>query len=269
MINLNNIDFSTTSLFEIMIKLMVKIRCDFPEENIMKICTNKVQESLLFISEKLTEIEKLEKLLFIFYKKWNFGCSVKMHKLSDMLWLDKVILSNQGNSFSLGIFFMYIASQLNLSIIPIIFPTQLIVKFKSLEEKLLYIDPVNGDILNEHILQSWLKGNISPSAKLNDHHLKESNSSTITQKILDMLKIALIEEQNIELALNVSNILLTLKPKDPYEIRDRGLIFSQLNCYRAAISDLLYFVEQRPEDPVSDIIKMQIHSIEQKKITFH
>ncbi|VAX76401.1 tetratricopeptide repeat protein [Buchnera aphidicola] len=269
MIDINNIDFSKVSLFETMITIMAKIRSDFSQENVMILCNSKVEESLLVIKNKVSQKYKLKKLLILFYKKWNFSCSIQKYKLSQMLWLDKVMLSHQGNAFSLGIIFMYIAHQLNLLIEPIIFPTQLILTMKLSEDNYLYFNPLNGDILTKHILDVWLKCNISPSIKLNKNHLKRSKSLLIIHKILDMLKIALIEEKNIELALNVSNILLTLKPKDPYEMRDRGLIFSQLNCYKAAISDLLYFVERCPEDPISDIIKIQIHSIEQKKITFH
>ncbi|VFP78101.1 UPF0162 protein YchA [Buchnera aphidicola (Cinara cuneomaculata)] len=269
MIDFKNIDFSTMSLFEVMMKIIANIRNDFNEIKIMNIYIKKIQEVLFCISDKFSEIEKLEKLLFLFYKTWNFGSAINVYKLSDMIWLDNVILYHKGNSFSLGIILIYIASQLNLTIIPIIFPTQLILKFQSLEKKIFYINPINGEILNKHILKVWLKGNISSSTKLEESYLQESEPLLIIQKILDILKIALIEERSIELALHVSNILLKIKPKDPYEIRDRGLIFSQLQCYHVAISDLLYFIEQCPEDPVSDIIKMQIHSIEQKRNTLH
>ncbi|VFP81038.1 UPF0162 protein YchA [Buchnera aphidicola (Cinara kochiana kochiana)] len=269
MIDLNNINFSEMSLFEVMVKIIANIRFDFCESKIMNMYIKKIQEVSLFISDQLSEMKKLEQLLLIFYKNWNFGCSTDKYKLSDMIWLDTVILSNQGNSFSLGIILIYIASQLNMIIKPVIFPTQLILKFQNLEKKFFYINPIDGEILSKHTLKAWLKGNISPSTELQDSDLQESTSLIVIQKILDMLKIALIEERNIELALNVSNILLQLKPKDPYEVRDRGLIFSQLKCYHVAISDLLYFVEQCPEDPVSDIIKMQINSIERKKVILH
>ena len=67
----------------------------------------------------------------------------------------------------------------------------------------------------------------------------------------------------------MSQVLVQMDPEDPYEIRDRGLIFAQLECEHVALSDLAYFVEHCPEDPVSEMIKLQIHSIEQKQITLH
>lgn len=65
-------------------------------------------------------------------------------------------------------------------------------------------------------------------------------------------------------SIKASETVLMFDPEDPYEIRDRGLIFAQLECNHVAISDLNYFVEQCPEDPISEMIKIQIHSIEQK-----
>ncbi|MNC61342.1 hypothetical protein D3C75_1112790 [compost metagenome] len=87
--------------------------------------------------------------------------------------------------------------------------------------------------------------------------------------MLDTLKAALMDEKQMEIALRASEAVLSFDPDDPYEIRDRGLIYAQLECNHIAISDLNYFVEQCPEDPVSEVIKIQIHSIELKQVTLH
>ena len=59
----------------------------------------------------------------------------------------------------------------------------------------------------------------------------------------------------MEQALKVSETILLFDPDDPYEIRDRGLIYAQLDCSHIAVSDLNYFIEQCPQDPVSEMIK--------------
>ena len=63
--------------------------------------------------------------------------------------------------------------------------------------------------------------------------------------------------------------LLQFNPEDPYEIRDRGLIYAQLDCEHVALNDLNYFVEQCPEDPISEMIRAQINAIAHKHITLH
>ncbi|MGK2889330.1 MAG: tetratricopeptide repeat protein [Candidatus Malihini olakiniferum] len=60
----------------------------------------------------------------------------------------------------------------------------------------------------------------------------------------------------MEFALRASEAVLQFDPEDPYEIRDRSLRYAQLDCNHIALSDLSYFVEQCPEDPVSEMIKV-------------
>ncbi|MDN5970636.1 MAG: tetratricopeptide repeat protein, partial [Enterobacterales bacterium] len=115
----------------------------------------------------------------------------------------------------------------------------------------------------------WLKGNLGLMASLEDTDFDEAENSMVVRKMLSTLKAALMEEKQIESALRACEALLEFDPEDPYEIRDRGLIYAQLDCNHIAVSDLSYFVEQCPEDPVSEVIKVQIHSIEQKNIVLH
>ncbi|MDE5285669.1 MAG: tetratricopeptide repeat protein, partial [Buchnera aphidicola] len=138
-----------------------------------------------------------------------------------------------------------------------------------INQQKIFINPINGDIVDRHILEVWLKGNISPTAELHEDNLCKAESIILIQKMLETLKSALMEEKQIELALNVSNVLIHLDPKNPYEIRDRGLIYAQLECNHIALRDLMYFVEHCPDDPISEIIKVQIYAIEKKKMVLH
>lgn len=169
----------------------------------------------------------------------------------------------------MGVIFLYIAHQLGLPLMPVIFPTQLILRADWLDEEMWLINPLNGETLNEHVLEVWIKGNLGLSAELEDEDLEEAENTLIVRKMLDTLKAALMEEKQMELALRASEAVLAFDPDDPYEIRDRGLIYAQLDCNHIAISDLSYFVEQCPEDPIAEMIKMQIHSIEQQRVTLH
>ena len=118
-------------------------------------------------------------------------------------------------------------------------------------------------------LEVWLKGNIGPVAELFNEDLDEADNAEVIRKLLDTLKSALMEERQMELALRASEALLQFNPEDPYEIRDRGLIYAQLDCDHVALLDLSYFVEQCPEDPISEMIRAQINTISHKQITLH
>ncbi|CAL4320596.1 invasion regulator SirB1 [Buchnera aphidicola] len=263
------IDFSKLSLLESVIATSQVIRDDFPTNSVVSDLDNKIKEAKSYIASESQPNLQLKKLLTLFYENWNFGAASGIYKLSDVLWIDNVLRTRKGTAVSLGIIFLHIAKELQLPLNPVVFPTQLILRADWVNQKKWLINPFNGDILDQHTLEVWLKGNISPTAELYENDLYKSESITVLRKMLDTLKLALMEEKKMELALNVSNLLLQINPNDPYEIRDRGLIYSHLECNHVALTDLIYFVEHCPEDPISEIIKVQIHSIEQKKTILH
>ena len=58
-------------------------------------------------------------------------------------------------------------------------------------------------------------------------------------------------------------------PDDPFEIRDRGLIYQQLHCNDVAKTDLIYFIEQCPNDPSTLMMKEQVQLLEQHPTVLH
>ena len=76
--------------------------------------------------------------------------------------------------------------------------------------------------------------------------------------------MALTKEKKFQEVLEMINFRLIFSPDDPYEIRDRGMIFATMDCFQAAYEDLSYFVDQCPDDPSAVMIKMDIKQLEQK-----
>jgi regulator of sirC expression with transglutaminase-like and TPR domain len=56
--------------------------------------------------------------------------------------------------------------------------------------------------------------------------------------------------------------LLSLNPDDPLQRRDRGFLLHQLDCFKVAVDDYRYFVEQCPKDPAAKILKLQLEKID-------
>ncbi|RWR03457.1 hypothetical protein ED28_00275 [[Pantoea] beijingensis] len=262
-------DFTESPLSASVIAASRAIRDDFPTEYVGSQLQSLVEEAREYVASEDNIDLRLEKLLELFYHQWGFGNASGIYNLSDTLWLDNVLRTRQGTAVSLGVILLHVAGELEIPLMPVIFPTQLILRADWLDGEMWLIDPFNGDTLDEHTLEVWLKGNISPTAELYDDDLDEAEPTTVIRKMLDTLKAALMEEKRMEMALNVSHVLLQIDPDDPYEIRDRGLIYAQLECEHIALNDLIYFVEQCPEDPIIEMIKVQIHSIQHKRVTLH
>lgn len=267
--SLADFEFNQAPLCEGMILVSQLIRDDFPVTEVNR----QLRQLVALAREEICEGQhpdlQLQKLLELFYGSWGFKDAGGVYRLSDALWLDNVLKQRQGSAVSLGAILLWVASQLNIPLMPVIFPTQLILRADWMDGEMWLINPFNGDTLDEHTLEVWLKGNVSPSAELYEEDLEESDNAEVIRKLLDTLKSSLMEERQMEQALRVSEVLLQFNPEDPYEIRDRGLIYAQLDCDHVALNDLNYFIEQCPEDPISDMIKVQINAIAHKQITLH
>ncbi|PKH26436.1 hypothetical protein CIG19_01150 [Enterobacterales bacterium CwR94] len=262
-------DFEQVSLCEAVIEAMSIVRQDFPADDLRQQLNALVEEAQRVIDPNADQDLRLEQLLALFYGEWGFGGSSGVYHLSDALWLDNVLQSRQGTAVSLGTVFLHVAKAVGIPLEPVIFPTQLILRADWLDGEMWLINPFNGDTLDEHTLEAWLKGNVGLLSELYAEDLEPTDAEVVMRKLLDTLKAALMEEKQMETALRVSELLLQFDPEDPYEIRDRGLIYAQLECEHVALHDLNYFIEQCPEDPISEMIKLQIHSIEHKQITLH
>ncbi|WP_092519688.1 invasion regulator SirB1 [Xenorhabdus japonica] len=264
-----NYEFNNASLIDGIILVTRAIRPDFPQILVIEQLTALVEEAQQKVSSITDTKTKLQSLLTLFYREWKFRGANGVYCLSDTLWLDNVLRSHQGAPVTLGTVFSHIAQALGLPVQPVIFPTQLILRIDFTDEPTWFINPMNGDTLTEHILDVWLKGHIGPTVGLKNKDLQGADNASVVRKATDTIKTSLMQEKKMELALKASEIVLMFDPDDPYEIRDRGLIYVQLDCSHIAVSDLSYFVEHCPEDPVSEMLKMQINSIEQRAIILH
>lgn len=264
-----NIEFNQLPLSEGIMTVSQCIRHDFPLMKVQAQLDSLVSSAKSRIDLTADNETKIQQLASLFYQEWSFGPAGGIYLLSDMLWLDKVLSSKQGTPVTLGAIFLYIAERLDIAIYPAIFPTQLLFISERNDGSQWVINPVNGESLSLHTLNLWLKGTVDPFSEFYYDQLETAENSIVIRKIFDTLKAALMEEKKMELALRVCETLLTLDPEDPYEIRDRGLILAHLDCNHVALSDLNYFIEHCPEDPVSEMIKIQIYSLDNHPVVLH
>jgi len=212
---------------------------------------------------------KLEQLLHLFYHSWNFQSASGVYCLSEAIWLDHVLTSRRGTPASLGLILLALAERLDIPLEPVVFPTQLLLKIAFDNKTTRWINPCNGEQLNEKQLALWSEGYYGLGHKFEPKLFSKSENSQVIYNILLVLKNAFMYEQKPELALSVNQLMLAMTPDDPYVIRDRGLIYAQLNCDHLALNDLHEFIERCPDDPIIDVVKMQMQSLEDNRVILH
>lgn len=264
-----NVEFNNKALEEGVYLISDIIRPDFSTKQVKE----QIECLAAIAKEAVASVQgheqRLTLLIDLFYRQWGFGSSRGVYNLSDAMWLDNVLNTRQGTPVALGVIFMQIATQLDIPLQPVIFPTQLLLRTDWISNQSWGINPQNGERLTLAQLELWIKGHFGPLSKLDSQDLELAENNHVIYKLLETLKDALMQENKPELALRANQIMISFNPEDPYEIRDRGLIYAQLGCDHIALADLNYFIEQCPEDPISEVVKMQILSIDQQDIVLH
>lgn len=130
----------------------------------------------------------------------------------------------------------------------------------------IVFDPITGGSLNWHELDMHMD---ELGGDPSEQQLPEIDRNTLIVQHLSALKNILIRAQEFDKALKCVDILLALCPDDPFERRDRGFLLHQLDCFKVAYDDYRYFVEQCPQDPAAQLLKMQLDQISIKDMVLH
>jgi regulator of sirC expression with transglutaminase-like and TPR domain len=122
----------------------------------------------------------------------------------------------------------------------------------------IIFEPVSGESLNWQQLDSRL-GDVEgdPSQAF----LEPMEVNSILVEYLTSLKNSLIKELQFDKALKCVDLLLALRPDDPFERRDRGFLLHQLDCFKVAYDDYQFFVKECPQDPAAQLLKLQLDKI--------
>ncbi|MFA9487744.1 MULTISPECIES: SirB1 family protein [unclassified Mannheimia] len=212
--------------------------------------------------------ERINQLLHLVYKEWGFHCYYEDYFHTENLLLNQVIKKRRGMPVSLGAVVLYLAAVLDLPLYPVNFPTQLVLRAEMKQPngatKVRFINPWNGEFIGIEMLNKWLEGEIGFGVEVTPDLLRRAEPQELLERIETVFKMTLTREGKYEEILRLIEYRLAMSPEDPYEIRDRGMVLASMDCYQAALEDINYFIDQCPEDPSAEILKMEVKGLERK-----
>jgi len=138
-------------------------------------------------------------------------------------------------------------------------PNKVMVRLCCDEQYAIIFDAVTGQSLDWNELDDRLDELEGDPA---NQDLTSIVDTVALVEYLSSLKNSLIREQMFDKALTCVDVLLSLNPDDPLQRRDRGFLLHQLDCFKVAVDDYRYFVEQCPKDPAAKILKLQLEKID-------
>jgi len=174
--------------------------------------------------------------------------------------LNQVLERRVGIPISLSILYIEVGRRIGLRLQGVSFPGHFLVKCK-LDEGTVVLDPYCGGMsLSLHDLQQRLReargGEVSRAIVAG--MLVSANKKEILARMLRNLKAIYLDKQDHAHALSVMEWIVALAPADPSQVRDRGLMYLQLECFRAALEDLQHYLALAPGADDVDEIRLRV-----------
>ena len=208
-------------------------------------------------------VQRLRALNRYFFKELGFSGNRNDYYDPDNSYLNRVLERRRGIPISLAILYIEIGQQVGLPLRGVSFPGHFLIMLK-VRAGDIYLDPYSGQSLSREQLEERLasffdaRGMDVPTDLALIPSMQEASPRDILVRMLRNLKSIYHDRKDFERLLAVQERLILLLPDEASERRDRGLIFAQLECPRAALDDLSYYLGIAPEAPEADEIRRTI-----------
>ncbi len=176
-------------------------------------------------------------------------------------YLNDVIERRLGIPITLAVVYIEVGRRLGIGLHGVSFPGHFLVKC-SLRDGVVILDPYShGVSLSVDELQQRLRA-AGTTADVDEvllaHLLSAASHKDILARMLRNLKGIYAKQNDWLRALSSSERLLALQPDAGEEYRDRGEIYLQLECFRAALGDFNSYLRHCPGAADADSLRSQI-----------
>lgn len=174
--------------------------------------------------------------------------------------LHDVLARRTGIPITLAIVFLEVAHRLGLDAHGINFPGHFLVGWSAGDRRGL-MDPFDGSTLDEGSCRRRLESVFGPEVTFGPHLLRPAGTDEILARLNRNLKRIHVEARDFSAALRCAHRILALQPDNAVEVRDRGLLWHQLECSGEAVADLERFLVLTPDDPSAGRVRRAIDQI--------
>jgi len=179
----------------------------------------------------------------------------------DNSFLNRVIDRKLGIPISLSVIYLAIAQRLNFPMVGVGMPGHFLIR-PEFENAAIFVDPFNcGEILFEEDCQRRLDETYRKQVNLDPNWLAPVDSKQILVRMLNNLKFIYLHRREIDKALSTMSAILKIQPAKTAEIRDRGLLYYQLNRWDEAILDLEYYLKVDPNSDDAPMIEVLLQKM--------
>ncbi len=175
--------------------------------------------------------------------------------------LNDVIDRRTGIPITLSIIYLEIAKRIDFPMVGIGMPGHFIIR-PEFENAGIFVDAFNqGEILFEQDCQERLQQVYQQPVKLEPRFLAPISNREILVRMLTNLKMIYLHQREFDKALTTIDAILILVPDNPNELRDRGLLYYELNEWSKAVPDLESYLTVFPNAEDALMIRILLQKI--------
>jgi regulator of sirC expression with transglutaminase-like and TPR domain len=180
-------------------------------------------------------------------------------------YLNQVLERRTGVPITLSILYLEIGRRLGLRLQGVSFPGHFLVKLRVTGGQIV-IDPFcGGEAQSESDLRARLT-QVLPQREADTlplpQFLEAATSRQILARVLRNLKGIYLQSGQAQNTLMVMQRMVMVAPHAAEEVRDRGLAYYKLDCFRAALADLQDYLDRRPEAPDAGEIRNRAQALQ-------
>jgi len=174
-----------------------------------------------------------------------------------------------GIPISLSVLYIEVAQRVGLSLEGVGFPGHFLVKYVG-DNVELVVDPFNqGEILSQKSLETMLYRLYGGKIAFDPDLLEAISKKQILRRMLNNLKIIYLKQNDLIKGLSIFDRLMVLDPASGEDIRDRGLIYLQLECFKQALEDLENYIRLAPHAEDARAIRKQVIALTRQIAQLH
>jgi len=203
----------------------------------------------------------------LFYGQWKFEIAAQDYFSMPSNSFYSFMSERQGNNVMATVLVASLLKMCDVEVEAIDFPGPMVLRIGGLNG--FYVDPLSGEKFDRRMLELLVRGHLGDHIVMTEDHLVVATDEIINNRLLISIKQACLLAHEFELALTFNQWLLELSPDDPQQRMERGFVLQQLDCFKGASDDFSYFIDNCPDDPNSDVLKMHIKTLDAQSNTYH
>ena len=180
--------------------------------------------------------------------------------------LNEVLDRKVGIPITLSVVYIEVGRRVGLPLHGVSFPGHFLVKC-TVRDGAIVLDPYAKGVslgLDDLVqrLKAWRDG-LDPDPDMVKNVLAAASNKDILVRMLRNLKGIYLHQRALTKALAAVGRIIALAPRAAEEYRDRGAIYHDLECFRAALADFRRYLSLKPQAPDAEAIGEKVGEFQQ------